>query len=97
MERHETNNSTVLADKGGLEDHRIQVLQSKSTLKWRVGFSLLALSIGAFFGLTAVMYPRRIVNRLIFNSQTNMLSLSTNTPLGGIHLSKVMNAYIIVL
>ena len=70
-------------------EERLEVLQSLSSLKWRLGFSLLALSVGAFFGITAVMYPRRMVNGLVFNKQTNTLSISTHNPIGGIHQSQV--------
>ena len=90
-----SNGDVGVVSKGGspgrdkvIED-RLEVLQSKSSLKWRLGFSLLALSVGAFFGITAVMYPRRMVNGLVFNRLTNTLSISTHNPIGGIHQSQV--------
>lgn len=72
----------------GIEE-RVWVLQSKSSLKWRVSFSLLALSVGAFFGVTALMYPRRMVNRLEFNRLNNLITISTHTPVGGIQHTQV--------
>ena len=85
-----------LAEKDKVMMEHLETLQSKSSLKWRVTFSLLALSMGAFFGLTALMYPRRMVNRLTFNSKNNMLTISTSTPTGGLRHSEVHRMIIII-
>ena len=52
-----------------------------TSLKWRMTFSLLALSAGIFFGITACMYPLRVVQKLCFLKPSSVC-LTTYTPMG---------------
>ena len=60
-----------------------------SSLKWRLALSLLSLSAGVFFAVTACMYPLRIVNRLYFIKPTNAARIHTYTPLGSVRTVEI--------
>ena len=65
-------------------DSQIEEKQKGSwytSLKWRVSFSLLALGAGIFFGITACMYPLRVVRQLFFLKPSSVC-LITYTPTG---------------
>lgn len=52
-----------------------------TSLKWRISFSLIALGAGIFFGITACMYPLRVVQKLHFLKPSSV-GLITYTPTG---------------
>lgn len=54
-----------------------------SSLRWRLGISLLALSLGVFFGVTACMYPLRVVQTLHYVRGGGLVRITTYTPLRG--------------
>lgn len=72
-------------------DNSLQnILQSKAkSIKWRVGLSLLAMTVGTFFTFTALMYPLRTVHRILFYRGRQSMELTTYTPLGGLHKTEV--------
>lgn len=53
-----------------------------SSLKWRLALSLLSLSAGLFFAVTASMYPLRVVSKLHYLQPSSTISITTFTPLG---------------
>lgn len=66
---------------GGL----LQFIKEKSSSpKWQLGFSLFALSLGGLFTCISVYYPRRTVNKVLFNSARKSLEITTYTPMGGL-------------
>ena len=72
-------------------DNSLQnIIQSKAkSLKWRVGLSLFAMSVGTFFTFTALMYPLRTVHRILFYRGRQSVELTTYTPLGGLYKTEV--------
>ena len=53
-----------------------------SSYKLRILVSLLSLSAGVFFAVSACMYPLRVVHKLIYIRPTQAVQLVTYTPLG---------------
>ncbi len=53
-----------------------------TSLKWRLGLSLLAFGAGVLFTATACMYPLRMINRIYFKKSTAAALIHTYTPLG---------------
>lgn len=60
-----------------------KVFQRFWSSKWRVGLSLLSLGAGLIFAITACMYPLRVVQKLIYVSNSQqLLKFVTYTPMG---------------
>lgn len=77
----EEPSSTVGSSNGGL----LQFIKEKSSSpKWQLGFSLFALSLGGLFTCVSIYYPRRTVNKILFNSARKSLEITTYTPVGGL-------------
>lgn len=73
--------STGGSSNGGL----LQLIKEKSSSpKWQLGFSLFALSLGGLFTCVSIYYPRRTVNKVLFNSARKSLEITTYTPVGGL-------------
>lgn len=54
-----------------------------SSLRWRLGMSLLALGLGVLFGVTACMYPLRVVQTLHYVRRGGLVHITTYTPFRG--------------
>lgn len=68
----------------------MKILKEKSmSLKWRVGLSLLAMSLGTFFAFTSFLYPKRTVHKMMYNASRQSVQLTTYTPSGGLHTKEV--------
>jgi hypothetical protein len=83
---HHANNKEISTTNHRLFD---TIMSKSSSLKWRAGVSLMALSVGTIFTFTAVMYPLRTVSRASFNPSKSTIELSTYTPLGGLRIKEV--------
>ena len=57
--------------------------------KWRIAMSLLSLSAGVFFAITANMYPLRCIHRLYFIQRSSAAQIHTYTPLGSVRKLQV--------
>ena len=57
--------------------------------KWRIAMSLLSLSAGVFFAVTANMYPLRCIHRLYFIQRSSAAQIHTYTPLGSVRKLQV--------
>ena len=51
-----------------------------TSLRWRLGISLLALGMGVFFATTACMYPLRVVQRIYYVRGVRSVVVTTYTP-----------------
>lgn len=70
-----------------------QQQNKKSSLKWRVGLSSVSLCVGTLFTYTALMYPLRTVNKMVFNMNRSTIEISTYTPFGRTYVKEVSCYY----
>ena len=66
------------------------IKEKASSLKWRLGISLLALTCGGVFAYTSVLYPLRTINKLIYSYSKQSLEITTYTPFGGLASREVI-------
>ena len=69
----------------------IKQTSNSSSFKWRVGLSAVSLLVSTLFAYTAMVYPLRTVNKMVFNIRRSTIELSTYTPFGKVHTKEVMN------
>lgn len=62
--------------------HSDSSISKYSSLKWRVGLSAVALSVGTFFTMTSLMHPQRSVHQLLYLPKRELVRIGTYTPLG---------------
>ena len=53
-----------------------------SSIKWSMGLSAAALSVGSFFTATALMYPQRIVRQMSYLPKKEVVKIGVFTPFG---------------
>ena len=72
------------------------IKEKASSLKWRLGISLLALTCGGVFAYTSVLYPLRTINKLIYSYSKQSLEITTYTPFGGLASREVIFTVVVI-